>query len=149
MLTTNRADLDSKFRLWRQHGMTLPDTVRHTASQVRFEEHDELGYNYRMTDIQAAIGREQLKRLPGILDMRRTVAKRYHDLLRSVQGAILPEESMRVWRSIVGSIGRAKYLSRIVNGNRAAGVVPRERPEVGDDPVLPEKAVIVRIARYL
>src|SRR5581483_2799096 len=59
MLTTARADCDRKFRLWRQHGMSVSDAGRHAAKEVGFETYPEHGYNYRMTDLQAAIGREQ------------------------------------------------------------------------------------------
>jgi perosamine synthetase len=90
MLTTANADFDAKFRLWRQHGMSVPDTVRHKAGQVIFEDYTELGYNYRMTDIQAAIGREQLKRLPAVLERRRTLASRYHELLADIPNITLP-----------------------------------------------------------
>ena len=92
MLTTADDELDRSFRRWRQHAMSLPDTARHTASEVTFESYDELGYNYRMTDIQAAVGREQLKRLPAILERRRSLAARYRDLLGDVPGLILPVE---------------------------------------------------------
>ena len=68
-------------RLLRQHGMSVPDTVRHGSPQVIFEQHPVLGYNYRMTDIQAAVGREQLKRLPEIVASRRSLASRYAELL--------------------------------------------------------------------
>ena len=68
MITTNNSEWDKQFRLWRQHGMSVPDTVRHGAKQVIFESYPVLGYNYRMTDIQAAVGREQLKRLPEIVN---------------------------------------------------------------------------------
>src|SRR5439155_19317114 len=71
MLTTASAELDRKFRLWRQHSMGVSDTVRHAASQVTFESYAELGFNYRMTDLQAAVGREQLKRLPAVIARRR------------------------------------------------------------------------------
>ncbi len=64
MLTTANTEIDQKFRLWRQHGMSVPDTVRHSSPQVVFESYPVMGFNYRMTDIQAAIGREQLKRIP-------------------------------------------------------------------------------------
>jgi len=60
MLTTRSPKLDATFRLLRQHGMTVPDTVRHASSQVVFEQYSVQAFNYRMTDIQAAIGREQL-----------------------------------------------------------------------------------------
>lgn len=102
MLTTCDAGWDAKFRLWRQHGMTVPDTVRHQSSQVTFESYSEVGYNYRMTDIQAAIGREQLKRLPESLEQRRRQARRYGEGLAGVPGLGLPAEPPEVranWQS--------------------------------------------------
>lgn len=81
MLTTVRPDLDAKVRLLRQHGMTASDRSRHLASDVVVEEYAELGYNYRLTDVQAAIGREQLKRLPEAVARRRALASRYQALL--------------------------------------------------------------------
>lgn len=92
MLTTNNAETDRKLRLWRQHGMSVPDTVRHSSREVVFERYPELGFNYRMTDIQAAIGREQLKRLPETIIERRRTAARYRDLLVDIPGMILPTE---------------------------------------------------------
>jgi dTDP-4-amino-4,6-dideoxygalactose transaminase len=88
MLTTRDEKLDATFRLLRQHGMTVPDTVRHASSRVVFEEYSVPAYNYRMTDIQAAIGREQLKRLPAIVDRRRTLAAAYAESLRGIPGVI-------------------------------------------------------------
>jgi dTDP-4-amino-4,6-dideoxygalactose transaminase len=92
MLTTAREDWDRKFRLWRQHSMDVPDTVRHGSGQVIFEEYTELGFNYRMTDLQAAVGRVQLGRLSAIIERRRTQAERYHELLADVPGLGLPVE---------------------------------------------------------
>jgi perosamine synthetase len=92
MITTSNAEWDRQFRLWRQHGMSVPDTVRHGAREVIFESYPELGYNYRMTDLQAAIGREQLKRLPEIVERRRFLAGRYRELLAGVPGLRLPEQ---------------------------------------------------------
>ena len=92
MLTTNNPEWDKQFRLWRQHGMSVPDTVRHRAKQVIFESYPMLGYNYRMTDIQAAVGREQLKRLPEIVERRRYLAQRYQEMLADVPGLKLPTE---------------------------------------------------------
>jgi dTDP-4-amino-4,6-dideoxygalactose transaminase len=90
MLTTNDPALDARFRSLRQHAMSVPDTVRHEAKAVIFEEYPEVGFNYRMTDIQAAIGREQLKRLPGMLERRRILASRYTEALHDVPGLVLP-----------------------------------------------------------
>jgi perosamine synthetase len=80
------------FRLWRHQGMSVPDTVRHASKRVIFEEYPVLGYNYRMTDIQAAVGREQLKRLPDILERHRALARRYREQLSDLPGLVLPEE---------------------------------------------------------
>jgi dTDP-4-amino-4,6-dideoxygalactose transaminase len=91
-LTTRNAAYDAKFRLWRQHSMSVPDTVRHASNTVVFEEYPEVGFNYRMTDIQAAVGREQLKKLPEMVARRRELARRYFDLLRGIDGLALPDE---------------------------------------------------------
>jgi len=92
MITTSRSDWDASFRLWRQHGMTVPDVVRHGSSEVVFETYDTLGYNYRLTDLQAAVGRVQLRRLPDIVERRRHLAGRYTELLGDVPGLRLPHE---------------------------------------------------------
>ncbi|MDZ4721212.1 MAG: DegT/DnrJ/EryC1/StrS family aminotransferase [Roseiflexaceae bacterium] len=92
MLTTNNPEYDAQFRLLRQHGMSINDRVRHSANQVIFEDHSVVGYNYRMTDVQAAVGREQLKRLPEIISARRRIAARYNELLADVPGLELPIE---------------------------------------------------------
>jgi perosamine synthetase len=91
MITTANTEWDRRFRLLRQHGMSVPDTVRHGASQVIFESYPVLGFNYRMTDIQAAVGRIQLERLPEIVARRRALAERYRELL-AVPGLVLPHE---------------------------------------------------------
>jgi dTDP-4-amino-4,6-dideoxygalactose transaminase len=92
MLTTADPEYDRKFRLWRQHGMSVADTVRHGSRQVIFESYPELGFNYRMTDLQAAIGREQLKRLPEIVAARRRLASAYADRIFGVPGLRTPTE---------------------------------------------------------
>lgn len=92
MLTTSNAQLDSACRLLRQHGMSVPDTVRHVSPQVVFEDYPTIGYNYRMTDIQAAIGRKQLERLPRLVACRRLLAARYDELLGNIDGLLVPFE---------------------------------------------------------
>jgi dTDP-4-amino-4,6-dideoxygalactose transaminase len=93
MLTTADPEIDRTFRLRRQHGMSIPDTVRHSSPEVVFESYPELGFNYRLTDIQAAIGREQLMRLPEAIAHRRQLAARYNQLLEDLLGLILPTET--------------------------------------------------------
>jgi perosamine synthetase len=77
MITTNNPEYAQRLRLLRQHGMSVPDTVRHAATRVITEEYVCLGYNYRMTDVQAAIGIEQMKRLDWIVERRKELAARY------------------------------------------------------------------------
>ena len=92
MLTTSSREFDRKFKLLRQHGMSVPDTVRHGSPQVIFEDYLFIGYNYRMTDMQAAVGRKQLMKLPDIIARRRALATRYAELLGNIEGLNLPFE---------------------------------------------------------
>jgi dTDP-4-amino-4,6-dideoxygalactose transaminase len=68
--------------------MDVTDLARHKAGRVIDESHTSLGFNYRMTDVQAAIGRAQLARLPEILRHRRGLALRYAALLRDLPVAL-------------------------------------------------------------
>lgn len=102
MITTNDPEIDNKFRLLRQHGMSIPDTVRHGSDKVIFEDYVTTGFNYRMTDIQAAVGIEQLKRLDGILAERRKLATRYVELLGDIPNLIVPKTENTIrpnWQS--------------------------------------------------
>jgi dTDP-4-amino-4,6-dideoxygalactose transaminase len=92
MVTTNDARIDEQLRRLRQHGMSVPDVVRHAAPTVIFEAYPVVGFNYRMTDIQAAIGREQLKRLPAIVERRRLLAARYTEAFRASANIVPPAE---------------------------------------------------------
>jgi dTDP-4-amino-4,6-dideoxygalactose transaminase len=92
MITTANPDLDRKFRLWRQHSMSVPDTVRHGAREVIFESYPEVGFNFRMTDMQAAVGRVQLTRLAGIVEERRRIAGEYARRLAAIDGVVAPFE---------------------------------------------------------
>jgi dTDP-4-amino-4,6-dideoxygalactose transaminase len=92
MITTANPELDRKFHLWRQHSMSVPDTVRHGASEVVFESYPEVGFNFRMTDMQAAVGRVQLTRLASIVDERRRIAHEYTSRLSAIDGLATPIE---------------------------------------------------------
>jgi perosamine synthetase len=63
---------------------------RHEAKGVVFEEYRELGFNYRMSDLQAAVGVEQLKKLDGLLARRRAIAARYNAAFGSRREAAIP-----------------------------------------------------------
>jgi perosamine synthetase len=77
MIVTNDGELADRLRRLRHQGMSLSDFARHNMSPTVFESYPEIGYNYRITDIQAGIGLAQLDRLDDILARRRAVADRY------------------------------------------------------------------------
>ena len=91
MITTSDAEVADRLRRLRQHAMSVPDTVRHTSTRVVFEEYTEPAYNYRMTDLQAALGRPQIARLDAIVAERTRLAETYaaalaeHPVLRAPQ----------------------------------------------------------------
>ena len=114
MLTTSNPDFDSKFRLYRQHGMSIPDTVRHGSQQVIFEDYLSVGFNYRMTDVQAAVGRKQLERLPDLLIRRRNLAARYRELLRKCRWTDFAR------RARMGTLQLAELLRAIAELGRSA-----------------------------
>jgi len=91
MATTADVALDAKMRALRHHGMTVSDLARHASAAVVHERYDVLGFNYRMTDVQAAIGRVQLAGFPARLERRRSQAERYRALLRDAATVRLPE----------------------------------------------------------
>jgi dTDP-4-amino-4,6-dideoxygalactose transaminase len=92
MITTADPELARKVRLWRQHSMSVTDTVRHAARDVVFESYNEPGFNYRMTDLQAAVGRVQLSRLEELVADRRLTAAEYGLRLETVPGVTPPVE---------------------------------------------------------
>lgn len=92
MITTSREDYAQRLKLLRQHGMAINDRVRHESSKVLITDHLEVGYNYRMTDIQAAVGIKQLEKLDWIVSERRKIAFQYHDAFKDIDCLRLPYE---------------------------------------------------------
>jgi len=90
MITTDDDALADRARKLRAHGMSVSDLDRHTADRVIIEEYNELGFNYRMTDIQASIGLVQLRRLPELLKVRIEKAERYNRELPQIKGLEIP-----------------------------------------------------------
>lgn len=128
MITTSNAKWDQQFRLWRQQGMSVPDTVRHGTSEVIFESYLEMGYNYRMTDIQAAVGREQLNRLPEIIRRRRLLAERYRDLFVDMPSIGLPEEpawARSNWQSFCVRLPNGCNQQQVMQAVLDAGIATR------------------------
>ena len=81
MLVTTNEEWAERSRRLREHGMNLSAATRHASSSVVLEGYDEVGFNYRMTDVQAAIGLVQLTRLDEIVARRRELADSYREQL--------------------------------------------------------------------
>lgn len=92
MITTTKQEWADRLKLLRQHGMSVNDRVRHESSKVIFEDHVELGYNYRMTDIQASVGIKQLEKLDWIVEERRKIARQYDEAFKDIDFIRLPKE---------------------------------------------------------
>jgi len=86
MLTTSRADWAARSRRLREHAMSVSAADRHKSVLPPPEEYAEVGFNFRMTDLQAAVGLVQLGKLPAIVHRRRELAARYRAGLRGVTG---------------------------------------------------------------
>ncbi len=93
ILTTSDAALANRARLLRQHAMSIGAQARHHASEVVFENFVEPAYNYRMTDLQAAVARAQLAKLDVILVERRRLAARYTEALANHPQFRVPSET--------------------------------------------------------
>jgi perosamine synthetase len=99
MITTNDGAIAEKCRVIRQHGMR------------RRYYHDELGFNFRMTDVHAAIGLEQLKKLETFNRRRQANARFLSEYLRGVVTPVVPESSVHVFH---------QYTIRVPDGKRDA-----------------------------
>jgi dTDP-4-amino-4,6-dideoxygalactose transaminase len=92
MVTTADEQVAARLRRLRQHSMSSSDLVRHNSQTVVSETYDEIGYNFRMTDLQAAVGLVQLGRVDGFLQRRRALAQRYSEALGRLGWLIPPTE---------------------------------------------------------
>ncbi len=87
MVTTERSDWAASLRRLREHGMDVSAAARHAAgSRVVLERYLEVGFNYRMTDIQAAVGLVQLAKLPEMVRRRREIVAEYRAGLAEIAG---------------------------------------------------------------
>ncbi|MFZ5981804.1 MAG: UDP-4-amino-4,6-dideoxy-N-acetyl-beta-L-altrosamine transaminase [Candidatus Zixiibacteriota bacterium] len=98
-ITTARADLEEKLKRFRSHGIRKNDFINRDMAYASdgsvnpwYYEMPELGYNYRLTDIQAALGMSQLRRLTGSLEKRNKIAADYRQLLHEnfPEGTVKP-----------------------------------------------------------
>jgi hypothetical protein len=129
MVTVDNAEWATRLRRLREHGMNVSAADRHASAQPVLEAYLETAYNYRMTDIQAAVGLVQLGRLAGLVAQRRALAARYQELLAGHRrpgagpGPGLRADQLPV---VLGAARRLPGRSR--RGARRAGQPGRLRP---------------------
>ncbi len=112
-VTTNREDLAWLVRSQRNHGATgQPDAAHEPYGPWTMATFDNLGFNLRFSDIQAAVGIAQMAKLDRLIADRRATARRYTELLRDVNHFVLP-----VAGDIEGHTYQS-YVIRIVEGGR-------------------------------
>ena len=115
MITTDDDALATRLRTLRQHGMSVSDLARHQADRVIAEEYPEIGFNYRMNDIQASIGIVQLGRLDELLAARRERARRYDRELRGIRGIeppFVPPHAEHTYQSYMVTLTKDCRLER-------------------------------------
>ena len=129
MLLTNDKDLYEKLRLYRSHGITRdPSLMTHETDGSWYYQQIDLGFNYRMTDIQAALGSSQMDKLEDFVERRRYLAARYDELLKDLP-LKTPHQSADTnssWHIYVVRLDRdavKKSKVQIFDEMRARGVV--------------------------
>lgn len=93
MITTNNPELYSKLKLFRSHGITRDEELMTKNEGGWYYQQLELGYNYRITDIQCALGISQMKRLDDFVSRRRYLVDRYNKAFVNVSDIVCPAQS--------------------------------------------------------
>lgn len=130
MIVTNDGALAERLRRLRHQGMSLSDFARHNASPTMFESYPEIGYNFRLTDIQAGIGLAQLDKLDQILARRRAIACRYTEAMINHEVLIPPREPEGIlsnWQSyqITLRLGSSPLRNAVMDRLYALGIPTR------------------------
>jgi perosamine synthetase len=115
IITVQDPELGERLRRIRQHGMSVSDLARHNTSEVVIETYPEPGFNYRMTDMQGALGLCQMEVLDEVLERRRHLAERYNEALRHIphlEAPYTPEYAHRTWQSYCVRVGAGSPVSR-------------------------------------
>jgi perosamine synthetase len=145
MVTTADQGMAARIRRLRQHGMSVSDLARHSSNKVVVESYDEVGFNYRMTDLQAAVGLVQLRRLEDMLTRRRDMALRYSSRLLRLSWLVTPEQPPGLRHSFQSYMVRLRsdapltrdqfmqqLLDQGVSTRRGIMAIHRESPYRGD-----------------
>jgi dTDP-4-amino-4,6-dideoxygalactose transaminase len=138
MICTDDSERAARMRRLRQHAMSVSDLARHGAGKLVIEQFDEVGWNYRMSDLQAAVGLVQLGRLDALVARRRARAAKYAEAFAgtSVTAPVEPGDRLHTFQSyqvlLAATIDRDNVVSRLqsekIGARRALHCIHRERP---------------------
>jgi len=150
MVTTSRADWAARARRLREHAMSVSAAERHASLVSPAEEYVEVGYNYRMTDLQAAVGIVQLGRLAEVVDRRRQLAASYAKAIDEIPGlrpvtdpAYGTTNFQSFWVEVLPEypVDREGLLVRLaeaeISARRGIMAAHRQPPYAGDHVALP------------
>lgn len=130
MIATNDGDLAARLRRLRHQGMSVSDVERHRADRVINEDYPEIGYNFRLSDLHAALGVAQLGKLDSFVQTRRALAARYDVALREIDGVDVPFEPDFAKTNYQSYIIRLRHAdagqrNRVLNEMHRRGVATR------------------------
>tara|TARA_B100000029_G_scaffold493635_1_gene556391 strand:- start:681 stop:1907 length:1227 start_codon:yes stop_codon:yes gene_type:complete len=155
MITSNNKGYIEKIKLLRNHGMNIDSFKRKNANKYFFDEHVISGFNFRMTDIQASIGVEQLKKINSVVNERKDIAIYYKKKLSAIDQVTTFEEGPNLltnWQSFPikiksnhDSMDLVKYLFKEgIYSKRGVMNSHEEAPYIGQNWNLPNSEELLR-----
>ena len=150
VIVTDDGEFADRLRRLRHQGMSLSDYQRHGMSPTTFESYPEVGYNFRITDIQAAIGRVQLAKLDEIIARRNALANAYLDYLGNhplFLAPAVPEGIAPNWQSFMIGIREDSPIDRnsVMERLHERGI-PTRRGVMASHLEAPYKSMATRLA---
>jgi len=128
MLTTDDPDVAARLRMLRAHGATVSTADRDRAAKVILETYPEVGFNYKMTDIQGAIGAVQMTKIDAVVTERRRLADRYASLLADEPRVRIPFEPVgfqHVYQSYAVRLQSGRAQEEVMQAMMERGVATR------------------------
>lgn len=127
VIVTDNDDYMQKLRLFRSHGITTDKNIQVRKDQGSwYQEMQALGFNYRMTEMQAALGLSQMKKLDTFIAKRRALADRYHKEMADMKEIILPErdgaDARSAWHLYPIRLANAKIRNEVLDKLKGANI---------------------------
>ncbi len=140
-VVSNNNKYEEELRLLRHQGMSVSDLQRHNSKNLIFEEYPIVGFNFRLTDIQAAVGIVQMKKLDEIIEKRNLIADEYNNAFKENPYIVIPaapEQTSIAFQSYMIRIRKdapvtrddviRKLMERGIASRRGIMAIHREKP---------------------